>query len=250
MSRVNLDSAKNNIDRVLSTLEEVQQLFSSKKNEIYSKIKDLNEDLGEFFKQAEEKNKAIALEDDKKKENNQKLEQLNQRLQELTSKRDVLQSEISSKQKDIEQLSSIILEREKIFTEVSVQVDSLERRIAELKRKNEEIDVLSQAAIEEHKEELRTKEIKNAELLEQYERIVSRAKALQYLIKHDIINLPEIQVIRSLKTPGVNNAENLKKTSGVSEEIIRNILIDLDKREIISFDPYSGKFQLLSEIDI
>lgn len=250
MSRVNLDSAKNNVERIINIIDELNQLITNKKADINAKIRNINENLAEFFKQADEKTYAINQEEEKKARKSAELEQLNQRFQELTHTKDILQSEIASKQKDIEQLSAIILEKEKIFTEESVQVDSLERRIAEYTRKIEEIDVLSQATLEETKEEMRKKEIKNAELLEQYNRIVSRSKALKYLIKNDIIVLPEIQVIRSLNTPGVDNIENLKKTSGVSDEIIRNILVDLDKREIITFDSYSGKFQIISQIDI
>ena len=63
--------------------------------------------------------------------------------------------------------------------------------------------------MDETKEDLRKREIQNAELMEQFNRMVSRSKALIYLVKKDVINLPEIQVIRSLKVPGVDNEENL-----------------------------------------
>ncbi len=142
------------------------------------------------------------------------------------------------------------MEREKISTEVILQVDSLKERVADLKRKIEEFDVLTNALNEETKEQTRTREIKNAELDNNYNRILSRSKSLQYLVKKDIVTLPEIKILRSLNTPGVDNAENLKKTVGVSDDIIRKILQDLSRREIIEYEPTSGKFKLLSSIDI
>jgi chromosome segregation ATPase len=250
MSRVNLESAKNNIERILTNLNEIQQLLTSKTQEINNKVREFNEALTAYFKQAEEKNQLIIQEEGKKENNTTILDEKNQKLQELNHNKDVLQSEISSKQQDIEQLSSLILEREKQFTELSVQVDSLDNRITELKRKDEELEVLTQATLDETKEEIRRKEIQHAELATEYNKMMSRSKALKYLVKQDIINLPEIQVIRSLTVPGVDNEENLKKTSGVSDQIIRNILTDLDRRGIITFDIHTGKFQVLTELDI
>ncbi len=250
MSRVNLESAKNNIERILTSLNEIQQLLTSKTQEINTKAREFNDSLTNYFKQAEEKDQQIGQEEEKKANNSSKLDQSNQKLQELTHNKDVQQSEITSKQRDIEQLSSVILEREKLFTELSVQVDSLNNRISDLKRKDEELEVLTQATLDEVKEELRRKEIQHAELSTEYNKMISRTKALKYLVKQDIVNFPEIQVIRSLTVPGVDNEENLKKTSGVSDQIIRNILTDLDKRGIIAFDIHTGKFQILTELDI
>jgi chromosome segregation ATPase len=250
MSRVNLESAKNNIERILTSLNEIQQLLSSKTQEINSRVREFNDSLTSYFRQAEEKDQQINQEEEKKANNSSTLDQDNQKLQELTHNKDVLQSEITSKQRDIEQLSALILEREKIFTELSVQVDSLTERISDLKRKDEELEVLTQATLDEVKEELRRKEIQHAELSTEYNKMISRTKALKYLVKQDIVNFPEIQVIRSLTVPGVDNEENLKKTSGVSDEIIRNILTDLDRRGIIAFDIHTGKFQVLTELDI
>ena len=250
MSRVNLESAKNNIERILTSLNEIQQFLTSKNQEINTKVREFNDSLTSYFKQAEDKNQLISQEEENKANNSSQLEQINQKLQELTHNKDVLQSEITSKQRDIEQLSAVILEREKLFTELSVQVDSLNDRISDLKRKDEELEVLTQATLDEVKEELRRKEIQNAELSTEYNKMISRTKALKYLVKQDIVNFPEIQVIRSLTVPGVDNEENLKKTSGVSDQIIRNILTDLDRRGIISFDIHTGKFQVLMELDI
>jgi chromosome segregation ATPase len=250
MSRVNLESAKNNIERILTSLNEIQQLLTSKTQEINGKVREFNDSLTSYFRQAEEKDQQIKQEEEKKASNSSTLEQDNQKLQELTHNKDVLQSEITSKQRDIEQLSALILEREKTFTELSVQVDSLTERISDLKRKDEELEVLTQATLDEVKEELRRKEIQHAELSTEYNKMISRTKALKYLVKQDIVNFPEIQVIRSLTVPGVDNEENLKKTSGVSDQIIRNILTDLDRRGIIAFDLHTGKFQVLTELDI
>ncbi len=250
MSRVNLESAQNNIERLSNNLNELQQILSSKTDELNVKIREFNDVLSSFSREAEEKNQSINSLEEIKSKNNEELEQLNKDLQELTYRKDVLQSEIASKRKDIEQISALVLEREKTNTEANLQVDSLTERVANFNRKVEEFEVLTNALVEETKEQTRTREIKNAELSEQYTRIISRSKALQYLVKKDIISLPEIQVIRSLNTPGIDTIDNLRKTSGVSEDIIRKILQDLDRREVIAFNPSTGKIQVLTRIDI
>ena len=250
MSRVNLESAQNNVERVTTNLNELQQILSSKKGEITTKISEINGILTTYFKQADDLNQLIAQEEEKKSKNTAELNQLNQKLQELTHSKDVLQSEISSKQKDIQQLLNLIMEREQISTELNMQVDSLDEKMSGFKRKIEELDVLSQATSSETSEAIRSKEIRLADLNRQYTMMISRSKALKYLVKKDIVVLPEVQVIRSLTTPGINTEENLKKMSGVSEQIIRNILVELAKREIIIFESHTGKFQVITEIDI
>ena len=250
MSRVNLESAQNNIERLASNINELLQVLTSKKAEIDTKMKEFTEELALFFKEVDDVNQSINSGEETKTHSSSQLDQLNNELQELTYRKDVLQSEITSRQRDIEQLSALILEREKVSTEASLQVDSFNERIADLRRKIEEFDVLTDALNTETKENARAKEIKLAELDNNYNRMLSRSKSLQYLVKKDIVTLPEIQVLRSLNTPGVDTAENLKKTSGVSDEIIRKILQDLARREIIQYDPTSGRFQLLTAIDI
>ena len=250
MSRVNLESAQNNIERVTANLNELQQILSSKRDEVATKISEINGILTTYFKQADDLNQLIAQEEEKKSKNTVELDQLNQKLQELTHSKDVLQSEISSKQKDIQQLLNLIMEREQISTELNMQVDSLNEKMSGFKRKMEELDVLSQATSSETSEVIRNKEIQLANLNGQFTQMISRSKALKYLVQKDIVVLPEVQVIRSLTTPGINTEDNLKKMSGVSEEIIRNILVELAKREIISYEPHTGRFQVISEIDI
>lgn len=250
MSKVNLESTQNNIDRLANNLIELQQILSSKKEEINMKIREFSTILNSFFIKSDEINQQISKEEERKQKNSGELDELNRQLQELTHRRDILQSEITSIQRDIEQLSTIILDNEKNSTELNIQIESLSGRVSDHKRKMEEIEVLAQANNEETKEELRRREIRNAELKEQYNRMISRSKALNYLVKRNIITLPEIQVIRSLTVPGVDTEQNLKKTSGVSEEIIRKILEDLDSREIIEFDSLTGKIQVLMNIDL
>ncbi len=250
MSRVNLESAQNNVERVTSNLSELHQILSSKKDEVTTKINEINEILSTYFKQADDLNQLIAQEEEKKSNSATELDQFNQKLQELTHSKDVLQSEISSKQKDIQQLLNLIMEREQISTELNMQVDSLNEKMSGFKRKIEELDVLSKSISSETSGAIRNKEIQLANLNGQFTQMISRSKALKYLVQKDIVVLPEVQVIRSLTTPGINTEENLKKMSGVSEEIIRNILVELAKREIISYEPHTGRFQVISEIDI
>ena len=48
----------------------------------------------------------------------------------------------------------------------------------------------------------------------------------------------------------MDNEENIRKTSGVSDEVVRKVLLDLDERGVISFDPLTRKVQKIGEIDL
>lgn len=250
MSRVNLESAHNNVERISNNLNELQQILSSKKDELKAKINEINGILSTYFKQADDNNQLIAQEEEKKNKNTTELDQFKQKLQELNHNKDVLQSEISSKQKDIQQLLNLIMEREQISTELSMQIDSLNEKLDGFKRKIEEFDVLQQSTSEETSKILRERELQLTDIRTKYTQMVSRSKALKYLVKKDIVVLPEIQVLRSLTTPGINTEENLKKMSGVADEVIRKILVELAQREIITYESHTGRFQVISDIDI
>ena len=70
--------------------------------------------LAEFEKEASNLSEKITAEESKRETLKGELNTLQSQLEELTHRRDVLESEIASKQQDIEQLSNIILDKEKI----------------------------------------------------------------------------------------------------------------------------------------
>ncbi|MCK4845446.1 MAG: hypothetical protein KAS95_07220 [Candidatus Heimdallarchaeota archaeon] len=250
MSKVNLESVQNGTERLQTELKELLQFTSSQNVELSKHLTDLKYNLTEKARKTEQLSESITTEETKKRVRATELEELNTELQKLNHHKDILVSEISSQQKDIEQLSSIILEKEKSKTEISIAVDSLTQRTAEQKRKIEEHEVLIDAINEDFTKDSLKKDTIYAQISNQYNSMISKSKALKFLVKKDIVILPEIKVIRSLKVPGMDSELNIRKTSGVSDQIIRNILLDLDKREIISFDPLSGKVQILDKIDI
>lgn len=250
MSKVNLESVQNGTERLQTELKELLQFTTSQNEELLKHLTDLKYNLTEKSRKAEQLSESITTEETKKRVRATELEELNAELQKLNHHKDVLVSEISSQQKDIEQLSSLILEKEKSKTEISIAVDSLTQRTSEQKRKIEEHEVLIDAINKDFTEDSLKKDSIYAQISNQYNSMISKSKALEFLVKKDIVILPEIKVIRSLKVPGMDSELNIRKTSGVSDQIIRNILLDLDKREIISFDPLSGKVQILDKIDI
>ena len=250
MSKVNLESVQNDTERLQTEIKELLQFTASQNEELLKYLTDLKYNLTERSRKAEQLSESITTEETKKRVRATELEELTTELQKLNHHKDVLVSEISSQQKDIEQLSSIILEKEKSKTEISIAVDSLTQRIAEQKRKIEEHEVLIDAINKDFTEDSLKKDTIYAQIASQYNSMISKSRALKFLVKKDIVILPEIKVIRSLKVPGMDSEENIRKTSGVSDQIIRNILLDLDKREIISFDPLSGNVQILDNIDI
>lgn len=159
-------------------------------------------------------------------------------------------SEIQSKRQDLEKLNSVILTEEKNKTELQTETVGKEEKLQSLNRKIEENQVLIEATKEETEKEILAKNQELMKLSDEKDKIISRAKALKYLLKKNIISLPEINVIRSLNVPGVDTEENIRKTSGVSDQIVRKILMDLDERGIITYETLSGKVQKLTRIDI
>ena len=250
MSKINLESAENNMDKISRTLAELNQLVESKKEEIEQNLSKFNELLSSNRKKSEQLINEQNSEEALKTELQSKLDQLSNELDELTHQRSVLEAEIASKQKDLEALANLILEKEKKKTELQLTVESNQQKLDTINRKIEEYEALIEATKEETEANRKIKEQEIIELEEQYQTTVSRVKALKYLVKKNLINLPEVQVIRSLSAPGMDSEQNIRKMSGVSDQLIRKILLDLDSKGIISFDPLTGKIQVLTTIDI
>ena len=245
-----MDSAKNNSERIKVLLEEVKQVITSSIDDLQKIIFEYSNYLAEFEKEASNLSEKITAEESKRETLKGELNTLQSQLEELTHRRDVLESEIASKQQDIEQLSNIILDKEKIKTELTLKIDSYNERINELNRKIEENTALIETTKEDTNKERENKKAEVTALKEEYMRTITKAKALKYLIKKDLINLPEVKVIKSLTVPGVENEKHIRKTAGVNDETIRKVLLDLDRRGIISFDPLTGKIQVLTKIDL
>ncbi|MHA1302857.1 MAG: hypothetical protein ACTSQE_11945 [Candidatus Heimdallarchaeaceae archaeon] len=250
MNKTNVQTAINNVERIRIELAELVQLVTSLNEEIGQNLGEGKTVLEKLIEQIDEKNKMIEQLENQK--NDLKTSILNKKeiLQEKMYRKDVLLSEIQSKKQDIDQLASIILNEEKNKTEISTEMIGKEERLNNIKRKIEEHQVLIEATEEETKNEIQARKRRKIEISEELDRIVSRSKALKYLIKKNIVNLPEISVIRSLNVPGVDTETNIRKTSGVSDQVVRKILMDLDERGVISFETLSGKVQKLTEIDI
>jgi len=250
MSKANLDSTKSNLERIKVLFEELKQILDNSFGELQSTLKEYLNYLGEFDRKANNLTEKISFEESRREMLRSELNKLQSELEKLTHKKDVLTSEISSKQQDIDQLSNIILDKEKIKTEHILKINSYEERLKELNRKIEENIVLINATKEDTQKEQETKKAELTSLQEEYRRTVTKAKALKYLIKKDLINLPEVKVIKSLTVPGVENEKHIRKTAGVNNETIRKVLLDLDRRGVIAFDPLTGKIQVLTKIDL
>ncbi|UJG43299.1 MAG: hypothetical protein K9W46_13115 [Candidatus Heimdallarchaeum endolithica] len=250
MSKVNVQIALNNIERIKSELEELTQLVVGLKEDLNYSVENSKNSLSSILKKNEEKSENINILETTRKDLQRQISEKTSELNEKTSKKDILNSEIQSKRQDLEKLNSVILTEEKNKTELQTETIGKEEKLQTLNRKIEEKQVLIEATREDTEKEILAKNEQIRKLNDEKDKIVSRAKALKYLLKKNIISLPEINVIRSLNVPGVDTEENIRKTSGVSDQIVRKILMDLDERGIITYETLSGKVQKLTEIDI
>ncbi|MHA1865907.1 MAG: hypothetical protein ACTSWZ_05300 [Candidatus Heimdallarchaeaceae archaeon] len=250
MSKVNVQTALNNIERIKSELEELTQLVVGLKEDLNYSVENSKNSLSSILKKIEEKSENINILETTRKDLQRQISEKTGELNEKTSKKDILTSEIQSKRQDLEKLNSVILTEEKNKTELQTETIGKEEKLQTLNRKIEENQVLIEATGEDTEKEILAKNEQIRKLNDEKDKIVSRAKALKYLLKKNIISLPEINVIRSLNVPGVDTEENIRKTSGVSDQIVRKILMDLDERGIITYETLSGKVQKLTKIDI
>ncbi|MHA1874643.1 MAG: hypothetical protein ACTSVB_11065 [Candidatus Heimdallarchaeaceae archaeon] len=250
MSKVNVQTALNNIERIKSELEELTQLVVGLKEDLNYSVENSKNSLSSILKKIEEKSENINILETTRKDLQRQISEKTGELNEKTSKKDILTSEIQSKRQDLEKLNSVILTEEKNKTELQTETIGKEEKLQTLNRKIEENQVLIEATREDTEKEILAKNEQIRKLNDEKDKIVSRAKALKYLLKKNIISLPEINVIRSLNVPGVDTEENIRKTSGVSDQIVRKILMDLDERGIITYETLSGKVQKLTKIDI
>ncbi len=250
MSKANVQTAINDIEKFRTGLSELTQLIDNLKEEIGKELTEGNGLLEEILNKVNTKLSTLEQLEEKQANLKKALNDNNNLLQEKQYKKEVLVSENDSKKKDIDQLSSLILGDEKTKTEIQTEIVGKEERVVNLKQEIEEHKALIETTKEDMEKDIEERNSKKRQIDSELTRIITRSKALKYLIKKNMVNLPEIKVIRSLNVPGVDTEANIRKTSGVADQIVRKILMDLDERGIISFETLSGKVQKRTEIDI
>lgn len=250
MSKLDIESAKHNTDRIKSDIQELLQMVVSQKEAFDGYILEFESLLTSLIEDIAENNEEIAESEKRSDELSKESEELANAINNLTKKRELLSTKNIQKNTDLTRRreEKLKLEAEKSNLEAQIrtkkevinnkeeEIKLLEERINETKQNTESIKKQKKEQLEKYKTE--------------YIQIVSKAKALLYLLKKDVISLPEVKVIRTLNRPGLDDETNIVKTAGVSHDLVRRVLLDLDEREIISFDPLSKKIEVKMDLDL
>ena len=158
-----------------------------------------------------------------------------QALVEIKADREKLEQQASAEEKRLEELEDAVRTIERTMREKDV---SLGESDAKLKA----IDDQFVDKIKELKEEAALAE-EEAGLLE------AKYKALRYLLKENIITMPEAKVAMELKSRDTASIDHLAKTTFIGRIKVKDILDQLAKRGIIELDK-TGQVRILKPIDL
>jgi DNA repair exonuclease SbcCD ATPase subunit len=158
-----------------------------------------------------------------------------QALVDIKAEREKLEQQVSTEEKRLEELEDAVRTIERTLREKD---GSLGESDAKLKA----IDDQFIDKIEELKEKAALAE-EEAGLLE------AKYKALRYLLKENIITMPEAKVAMELKGRDTTTIDHLAKTTFIGRIKVKDILDQLAKHGIIELDK-AGQVRVLKTIDL
>jgi len=158
-----------------------------------------------------------------------------QALVDTKAEREKLEQQVRAEEKRLEELEDTVRTLERTLREKDVSLGEIDAKFKAVD--DEYID-----KIEELKEKATLAE-EEAGLLE------AKYKALRYLLKENIITMPEAKVAMELKGRDTTTIDHLAKTTFIGRIKVKDILEQLAKRDIIELDN-SGQVRVLKPIDL
>ena len=201
MSKINIESATSSYERFNSELQNLMKLMSSQKDTLEQHIINYKEKIDGQSKKAETLNGSITTLTNKKKFKLEEEEQKRKEFAGIIENIEKFEKQISEFSHSLKMLDEELQQKEREKGTLTVSIESIEKNLKDNENKNnsliEEISSLEQEITRQVQEKEKEKE----SLSVQHTRIVIRSKSLLYLLKHDIVVLPEVKVIRTLKNP-------------------------------------------------
>lgn len=191
--------------------------------------------------------------------------------QEMTQEATSLEGELTAESQESSKLESTSTAQQKVIVEAKAERGKLQQQIAEAKKKLEaledEIRTLDRSLqqndrkLAEVETKLNTVDDKFAETLQELEAKAAEAtneadlqeakyKALRYLLRENIITMPEAKVAAELKGKDSTTLDHLQKTTFIGRFKVREIITQMADQKIVKFDKGSGQVKVLKPIDL
>ncbi len=223
-------------------LSRLSQLIEGKVKEIESGAKEQIEKLSAVLTNQEElvssiSNTETEITDLKAKikaaeEEKSKLEESKSR---LVTRNGELDNEIRSKEE----------EKANLENDLAKTNQELETTNQQIKETSEQLVVVEQ----EHGEKVGVHINEAQEIEERNKRLELKAKVLKHLFDTGYLVDPAYDILKRIGQPGIDDAKKLSLSANAQEGTVREILNELEKREVVSFDESSGKFTVLKKME-
>lgn len=118
-----------------------------------------------------------------------------------------------------------------------------ENKIAELRKEIENIKMEHDKAIAS----LRSTYEKESNRLNE---LKAKYSALKFLIKKNILDIPELKVIRVLKGQKTTSLSFIERSTSLKTSFIQHVVKGLAERGAIEFNPSTGEIKVLEKIKI
>lgn len=215
----------NEIDRLLQLSAHLQEMWENKKATEEELNRELSSLEGELTAESREKTKLESVDSTQTKV-----------IEEARAERERLQQEVSIAKKTLEDLEDQVRNIERTSRNNSSVITDLEAKLV--------------AGDDQFTEKIQQLEEESSEAIMEAELLEAKFKALRYLLRENIITMPEAKVAAELKGKESTTIDHLQKTTFIGRFKVKEILIKMDEQKIVQFDKGSGEVKVLSAIDL
>ncbi len=221
----NIDIISRDIDSLTERLERLKNKLIEKQNIEEEKEKTVSELEAAISSLESEKTQA----ENKLSELKENEIKLSQQLKELETELTKTREEISSIKENISSLEQACKEKEDEITKLEKEIENIrmehDKAIASLRSSYE-------------KELNRLNELK------------AKYSALKFLIRKNVLDIPELKVIRVIKDQKSTSISFVEKSTSLKTSFIQHVVKGLAERGVIEFNPNTGEIKTLKEIKI
>ncbi|MHA1722583.1 MAG: hypothetical protein ACTSXW_05835 [Candidatus Baldrarchaeia archaeon] len=221
----NIDIINRDIDSLTERLERLKNKLVERQNTEEQKEKIVSE-LEAAISNLERKKAQAENELSTLKENENKL---NEQLKELESELTRTQDEISMVQDSISKLTQACKEKEN-------EIAKLEKEIENIKIEHDKAIASLRSKFEEESNRLNV--------------LKAKYSALKFLIKKNVLEIPELKVIRVIKEQKATTISFIERSTSLKMSFIQNVVEGLAKRGVIEFNANTGEIKVLKRIEI
>lgn len=213
------------IDRLLLLAAQIQEISEDRQAVDEGLTREVTTLEGEITAETRERSRLESTQTAQEKvtsEADTKLAKLKQDVPEAEKKLDSVEDEIRNTNRRLRELDSAIADAEKELGSLDTQ-------------HSDSITALQESAKEAED---------HAKMLE------AKYQALRFLLREQIISMPEAKIAYELKGKESITIDHLQKTTFIGRFRVKEILEEMDKRKIIKYDSGSGQVTVLKPIDL